>query len=103
VQDMVWVYSIKRTGVLKCRAASDGVTLPRYFDPDDLYSEGLSVAVTRLLAAFGAHFQMIDSTTDVKQCFAQLNTWISLNTHASFAISATSHRQEKSVGWESHK
>jgi hypothetical protein len=28
VQDMVWVYSIKRTGVLKCRAASDGSDTP---------------------------------------------------------------------------
>jgi hypothetical protein len=42
---------------------------------------------------------MIDSTTDVKQCFAQQIRGISLNTHASFAISYqhTSHRQEKSV------
>jgi hypothetical protein len=28
-----------------------------YFDPDDLYSEGLSVAVTRLLAALGRIFR----------------------------------------------
>jgi hypothetical protein len=34
-----------------------GVTPLEYFDPDDLYSEGLSVAVTRLLAALGRIFR----------------------------------------------
>ena len=73
---MVVVYSTKRDGREKCRAASDGSRTPKsFFDEDYLYAEGLPMAVMRLLTAFFKYFRMRDRTTDVEGCFAAENKW----------------------------
>ena len=73
---LVMVYSVKRDGTYKCRAATNGMFEDvTWFDADDLFAEGLPPAVLRLMTAFGAYFGMIDVSADVVQCFAQLNTW----------------------------
>ena len=73
---LVMVYSVKRDGTLKCRAASNGsLEDPTWFDQDDLFAEGLPPVITRLMTAFAAYHKMVDISADVVQCFAQLNTW----------------------------
>ena len=76
VLNLVMVYSIKRDGTRKCRAATNGSEEDSTcFDPDDLFAEGLPPAFTKLMTAFGKYHNMVDISSDVAQCFAQLNTW----------------------------
>ena len=73
---LIFAYSTKRDGTRKCRAATDGrAEAVEWFNPDDLFAEGVLPMFVKLVTAFGVYFRMVDMSTDVAQCFTRHNKW----------------------------
>ena len=73
---LIFAYSTKRDGKRKCRAATDGrAEAVEWFDPDELFAEGVLPMFVKLVTSVGVYFRMLDISTDVAQCFTRHNKW----------------------------